>query len=472
MSAAFVLAALAGCVSVPPPAPLDAQASARAYAQRRLDDPGLRALLARLDLDASPQAAWTPDRITVAALYFDPALASARAAAARAAAVAERDAQRANPTLSLAPEKVYQAATDAPSPWTITLSMAIQLLHPGERAAKRAEAAAATTAADDDAAEAVWTSRSRAVAALRALLLARRAEALAREAADADAAWAESARRRLAAGESDRGEGLLAQDAAAGAQANAQARTQARGAAEHALAGALGVPAAALRDVRFAWPQLEQPPAPAALPPAALAEDAVWNRLDLQALLARYRGAEAQLRQAAGTRYPQLGVSPGYIYDRGDRKFAFGVDVELPLFHGAGAAIRAAAATRDEAAAAVRQRQAEIFNAMDAARADYAARYRGWQSLRGAAEAAARSEAQAQAALAAGAGDRPTLLQARAHRAQSELAAQDGLAAALDALGTLEDAVQRPLWPASRLPDPARLAAARAQGDTEDDRHD
>ncbi|MEN6538265.1 MAG: TolC family protein, partial [Mizugakiibacter sp.] len=406
-AAALLATLVAACASVPS-APYDAQAGARALGARRLDDPGLRALLDRFGLDAAPEAAWTPDRVTVAALYFDPALASARAAAMRAAADAERAVQRANPTLSLTPEKVYQAAAGgAASPWTITLGLAFQLLHPGQRAARRAGAEAATAAAGYDAAEAVWASRSRAVGALRGVLLARRAETLAAEAAAADAAWSASAQRRLAAGESDRSEWLLAQDAAARAAAATQARAQARVAAEHALAGALGVPRAALADARLEWPGLDAPPAPDALPPAALAEDAAWNRLDLQALLARYRGAEAQLREAAGTRWPQLGVAPGYIYDRGDRKFSFGVDVELPLFHGAGATIRAAAAARDEAAAAVRQRQAAILGGMDAARADYAARDRGWRSLRRAADAAARAQAQAQAALAAGAGDRP-----------------------------------------------------------------
>ncbi|MEN6539507.1 MAG: hypothetical protein ABFC67_07855, partial [Mizugakiibacter sp.] len=98
--------------------------------------------------------------------------------------------------------------------------------------------------------------------------------------------------------------------------------------------------------------------------------------------------------------------------------------------------------------------------------------YRGWRSLRRGGDVAARAQAQAQGALAAGAGDRPTLLQARAHSAERELAALDGLASVLDALGALEDAVQRPLWPASRLPDSARLAAAHTQGAPADVRHD
>ncbi|MEO7127879.1 MAG: hypothetical protein ABI040_03290, partial [Rhodoferax sp.] len=58
----------------------------------------------RLGLPGDVAAPWTPDRITVAAWYFDPILAQAHAAATRATADATVAAQRVNPTLSLTPE--------------------------------------------------------------------------------------------------------------------------------------------------------------------------------------------------------------------------------------------------------------------------------------------------------------------------------------------------------------------------------
>lgn len=453
LSALLVLSA-AGCAAVPhAPAP-DLQRQAQTLETRRLDDPGLVAAEVRLHLSTSAHAAWTPDRITVAAWYFDPVLAQARAGALRAETDAALAAQRANPTLQLSPEKVFSGA-NAGSPWTIGAALLLPLLHPGESTARRDIAAADTEQARDQAALAVWQSRERVLAALREVLLTRRAQALAQNVATAQANYHDSVRRRVAAGASGRDAELAAELDAQRAAADLANRTAQCRAAEHALAGAIGVPWSALRAVPLVWPQLEAPPAPAILPATVLAQAAAWNRLDLAALLAQYRASAARLRMAAGTRYPATSVAPGYIYNQGQRKFAFGINVELPLFHGAGARIRAAAAARDEAAAAVQARQAQILNALDAARADYAERYAAWQRMLDVARAARQSAARTRVQRRAGQIDRGRETIAEVAAAHAELAAVDALSTTLNSLGRLEDVLQRPLWPASTLTPPS-----------------
>jgi outer membrane protein, heavy metal efflux system len=441
---------LVACASAPGARSPDLRGQVYALTMRRLDDAGLRAAEARLDQSTATDAAWTPDRITVAAWYFDPVLAQARAEAARSAADAVLAAQRANPTLELSPEKVFSGAT-ASSPWTIGIALLLPLLHPGEAAARRDVAIASTEMAKDQLALAVWQSRSRAIGAMREVLLTRRAEALALRAATTQAAYRDSVRQRVAAGASDRNAQLTAELEAQRSAADLATRRAQRMAAEQSLAGAIGVSWSALHDVPLTWPQLDAPPAPAALPADALAQEAAWNRLDLAALLAQYRIADARLRAAAGARYPATSIAPGYIYDQGQRKFSFGVDVELPLFHGAGARIRASAAARDEAAAVVRTRLADILHALDAARADYTARYDAWTRMRVAAEAAQQVADRAQRRQVAGEVDRGSERVAQVAAAQAGLVALDALTTTLDSLGKLEDAVQRPVWPPSRL---------------------
>ncbi|MEO6966843.1 MAG: TolC family protein [Rhodanobacteraceae bacterium] len=452
---------LSECASVPPPRALDPQADARAFASRRLDAAGLADAETRLGLSGKVDAPWTPDRITVAAWYFDPALAQARAAGTRAEADAAVAAQRANPTLKLSPEKVFAGDTSAISPWTIGVAVLLPLLHPGEAAARRAVASADTAAARDQEAEAVWQSRTRAITALRDVLLDRRAETFAEESAHADTAYLDGVRARQAAGEIDRNAVLVAELNAQRAEADLASRGAQRDAVEHALATAIGIPRTALDGITLSWPGLDTPPAPSALPPAALAEDAVWNRLDLAVLLQRYRAAEAHLREAAETRYPQLAIAPGYIYDQGERKFSFDIDVELPLFHGADARIRAAAATRDEAAAAVRAKQASIFNELDAARAGYTLRYAAWRRMVDAATAAHDLAARAAAQRAAGQSDQLSVLTANAAADAADLNATDALSSAWAELGKLEDTLQRPVWPVSRLPVPSIQSAGQ-----------
>ena len=90
---ALLALGLVSCAAVPTvPAP-DLQRLAQTLDARRLDDPGLAAAVARLHLPSAADAAWTPDRITVAAWYFDPTLAQARAGARRAEADAALAAQ-------------------------------------------------------------------------------------------------------------------------------------------------------------------------------------------------------------------------------------------------------------------------------------------------------------------------------------------------------------------------------------------
>ncbi|MDE2309131.1 MAG: TolC family protein [Xanthomonadaceae bacterium] len=441
---------LAGCAAVPAQRTPDLREQAHALAARRLDDPGLSAAEAHFGLPAAHDAAWTPDRITVAAWYFDPALAQARAAATRAAADAEVAAQRSNPTLQLGTEKVFGGLGSGP-PWTAGIALLLPLLHPGEAAARRDIAAADTAAARDQAALALWHSRTQALAAMRATLLARRAQALAETAVRDRKAYLQGVRQRVQAGAAARDIQLAAELQLQRAEAGLADRRARRDAAQQALAAALGLPWSALAEARLRWPDLDAPPAPAALPSRALAEDAAWNRLDLAALLAHYRASAARLRMAAGTRFPALAVAPGYKYDQGARKFTFGLDVELPLFHGAGARIRAAAAARDEAAAAVRARQMTILNALDAARAGYAERYAAWQRMQAAAAAARLTAARARAQRSAGQIDHATELSARLVAATAALAANDALSRALDSLARLEDVLQHPLWPPTHL---------------------
>lgn len=456
---------LGACATVPAPRALNPQANAYAIAARRLDAPGLAAAELRFGLSGNAKGPWTPDRMVVAGWYFNPALAQAHAAAARAAADAALAAQRANPTLKLSPEKVFSGLAGT-SPWTVGVALLLPLLHPGETAARRNIAAAESQSARDQEALAVWQSRAQTLAALREVLLARRAQALAQVVAQDDAEYLAAVQRRVAAGEDGRGARLAAQLDAQRAASDLATRRAQRVAAEHALAAAVGVPEAALNAVTLDWPGLESPPEPAALPPEALAKDAAWNRLDLAALLARYRAAVAQLRLAVGRRYPTTSVAPGYLYDQGQRKFTFGINVELPLFHGADARIRAAAAARDEAAAAVTARQALILNQLDATRAAYAERYAAWQSMAAAAATARKAAVHAAALRKAGQTGHLAELTTQVASATAALAAQDALSATLNALARLEDALQRPLWPGSKLPSVPAANAISASSDS------
>lgn len=445
--------AMAGGLDRATPDPPAAAPAALGQPAGSLDSPELRAALHGAGLPDDPAAVWTPDRIAVLALYFDPELRTAHWTAAMALADAEIAAERTNPTFTLSPERVISAVGDA-NPWTIVASLAIPWLRHAEYAPRKEAARLDAEVARLEMGATFWQSRSRSLAALRKVLLAREILTRAQQSEAAQAAWVAGVRRRLELGDADRSELLLAESAAVTARAETSMRSGQRLTAENELASALGIAPGILADMRFDWPDLHAPPAPAQVSDSHPDAAALNNRLELRQLSLQVQAAEARWREARAGRTPKAtGVSPSGTYDRGDTKVGLGIDVELPVFHGQDATIRRADAARQQAKAKLEQRQVQVVAEANRGATEYNARYLEWRSFEDAAAAARHSEAQAQRALQVGEGDRPTLLQIIARRAALEVQALDALQRTVDALGTLEDATEQPIWPSSVLGD-------------------
>jgi outer membrane protein TolC len=60
---------------------------------------------------------------------------------------------------------------------------------------------------------------------------------------------------------------------------------------------------------------------------------ALTNRMDIQRSLAQYAKAESQLKLAMAKRYPDLSISPGMMYDYGDKIWSLGINSMLNLFN-------------------------------------------------------------------------------------------------------------------------------------------
>lgn len=60
---------------------------------------------------------------------------------------------------------------------------------------------------------------------------------------------------------------------------------------------------------------------------------ALTNRMDIQRGLAQYAKAESQLRLEMAKRYPDLSLSPGMIYEYGDRVWSLGIGTMLNLLN-------------------------------------------------------------------------------------------------------------------------------------------
>ncbi len=441
---------VSGCVTYQPE-PISAAANAQSLDSRSLANPRLRQFVAlAIHPNGDPQPVkWDLTTLTLAALYYHPdlAIAHAKLAAARAAAVTA--AEYPNPVLNftniigqgLVPEAIPIGA----APLTIGPVVDFMLETFGKREARTAQAQHLADAARHDLATAAWQVRGRVRAALLAVWAAERRLALTKQRLSAEEQLVDLLEHRLTNGAAsaldlqreriNREEiELSVQDLE---QVAAEARVQ--------LATAIGVPVEALDGADLETSAFDHPPQ-IALDSANWRREALTERSDIQASLADYEAAQSALRLAVANQYPNLILSPGYTYEYGINQYELNLSTTLPIFNQNQGPIAEAFAKRQQAAATFTALQAQVIGAIDAA----ATAYRKSTQTLAVADALLAEEqrrsAQMENSFRAGQIDRPALLAAQAEAAVTALARFDALVRQRQALGSLEDALQRSLY--------------------------
>ncbi|MGE0387451.1 MAG: TolC family protein [Gammaproteobacteria bacterium] len=423
--------------------PLDPGAVLAARVARDLADPGLAAFAAQ----AGYPGAWPPPRwdltsLTLAALYAHPGLAEQRTRLALAQAAQITAGRFPAPTIEIPYEHHGDVARDQQGATTIGARLGLTFEPPARRAARVAIAQYEAEAAQWDLRDRAWRLRSRLRQAVVERLRAGEAAALAGErAALAAQALAASARRAAA------GEGSAFEESAIRMQVQ-RARLDAL-AAEAALADARGALAQTLGVVEEALGRtpvdLAPLPVPQALPDAdELQARAMLGRADLRAGLARYAASDAGVRLAVARQYPEVTLSPGFLFDQGDNIWSLAGAFALPIANPNRGPIAEANARRDAAAAAFEALQYDVLSQLRAARS----RLRASELAQAQAEAlvAAADEhlvlrqRQAQAGLA----DRLDVLHASIEATAAREASCAARAQLQAAVGAIEDALQQP----------------------------
>jgi outer membrane protein TolC len=434
---------LAGCaVQRYRPAPIVASVTASGFESRSLADTGLQSFeeqnLGR-PVSPWPRNTWDLQTLSLAALYFNPTLESARARAAGAEAALVTAGARPNPSLSIAP--------GIPTPYLLTLDFAFPVETAGKRRHRIQVARSLNQAARLDLADSAWTIHSGVRIALLNYLLASRSLESFRSEEKVREDQVNILEQIFSAGEIPRQSVDLARmELSKTHMAIGMADGQVRE-TKAALAAAVGLSVAALQSVDFSWPNIDAPPSAASLSPGEIQRGAVLNRLDLRRSLAQYAAAEAALQLEIAKQYPDINIGPGYTYEEQHSFFTIGFSTTIPLFNRNQGPIAEAEARRKEAAAAFLERQAQIIAKSERALALYTA------ALEELAEAESLRKLQEtqlqimQQTIRAGADNRLSLDNVEIQSWVLARAQLDALAHAQRALGELEDAVQRPLDP-------------------------
>jgi outer membrane protein TolC len=455
VGAALAAAAAWGCAG-PGPEPLDPGKSEAEFRSRTLEDEGLRLFVLRnrkAEPAAFPPPAWDLAWLTLAAFYYHPDLDVARARLGQARAAGVTAGMWPNPTLGFDFEKVTNPAAGV-NPWVYGFNLSVPVDTLWKRGYKVEEAERQADAALLGLAEAGWRTRSRVRAALADHLLALRELELRRLEEEVRVEVVSALERKLALGDIFR----LDVDAAQGELSNARLAihsAQGRVAESRAtLAAALGVPAAALKGKTFVWPDLDRFPTLGSLDLSSAQTAGLLNRIDLRALLAEYAAAEAGLRRELAGRYPDISLAPGLLSDQGDRKVTLGLSVTLPLLNQNGGPIAEADARRHEIAARFHQLQAAVIGDVDLASERYETALRELGEAEKTLATIDRREKATRRAIELKDLDKTALVGLRLERVQAQAARLGAVRRAQEALGALEDAVERPLGTESEPPTP------------------
>ncbi len=427
------------------PHPLSAADSATGFEARSLADPGLRTFAEKhLGHPISPwPPPWDLQMLSLAALYFNPELDAARARVAESQAALVTAAARPNPTLSIVP--------GIPSPYLLTLDLSIPLETAGKRGYRIQAARSLDQAARFDLADAAWHVHGEVRAAMLECLIAPEVLAVLRSEATVREDQVKILEQMVSSGELPRlgldvarielSKTRVAASTAQGEVAEAKA----------ALAAAIGVPQAALVEVRFSR-SLNALPTQNSLSLEAVERDAVLNRLDVRRALAQYAAAESTLQLEIAKQRPDINIGPGYTYEEKHSFFTVGLSTVLPIFNRNQGPIAEAEARRQEAAAVFLETQAQVIAQSGRALARYTA---ALEELAEAERGVKLQQDQRQAigqSVRAGASDRLDLDDADIQASGAARSRLDALARAQRVLGELENAVQRPLASGDEFP--------------------
>jgi outer membrane protein TolC len=435
---------LAGCATyhAQPIAPVEL---ARQFEQRSLTSEGLHAYIARAlghDVAPWPPTRWDSETLSLAAWYYSPTLDIARAQWGTAKAGIDVANAIPNPVLTLP----FQYATPNPgpgAPYTTGPALDVPIETAHKRGYRVDQASHLSEAARLTIANEAWKVRSQVRAALLALYAARERIAILSRKAGAERRIAEMSRKRLAVGQFSRPDVDAAVLADTQAQSDLAAARSTEEDARARLAAAIGLPVAALDGVQYDLDEFSAtPPAP---PAAEVQREAIFHRADLLASLADYAAAESALQLEVAKQYPDIHLGPGYSYDTGTNRIAFGLaGITLPIFDRNEGGIREAEAKRKEAATRTAALQDAILGDLDHALARYRSSLEALR-LSDAHLADARKQVDGEAsAFAAGNIDRLTYTQAVADYETSEIARLDAEIAVQQAAGAIEDAMQQP----------------------------
>jgi len=425
-----------------------AASQAKALEARSLDDPQLRQWMttsAGVQPASWPLTNWDLSELTLAAYYFNPEMDVARANAAVSDAAIITAAMKPNPSISFG--SGYETALE--SPYLLMFDFSLPIETAGKRGYRIAEAQHLSAAGRIQVAATAWAVRSHVRAAMVNFVLAEELAALLQKQESEQSKYVELLVARFRAGEIPLPDVTSARiDLTNLRQALRTAEGQV-GTAHSAVAAAIGIPDSSLRGKNLNWSAIDQPPNPGTLAAPEIRAAAIENRLDVKRSLAQFEAAQSRLQLELARRHPDIHLGPGYAFEEGAHLISLQLGAVLPLRNRNEGPIAEAEAQRKAAGVQLLSTQSTVIADSDKALAQYNAAFSVLEEARRSTTQAEQQRQTANQWLKSGEADQLTAISADIQAEVAERARLQAIQQVQLALGSLEDALQRPVDPAS-----------------------
>ena len=397
---------------------------------------------------------WHLDKLTLAAYFYHPDLAIARAQAATADAAIITAGQRPNPSLNITPTWVSNLTSA--TPWIFVSALSIPIETAGKRGYRLDRSQHLSDAASLRLTETAWLIRTRLRLAMLEMFAAQENWRLLHQQHQQEQHIDQYLQQQRKAGELAETDLLASQLGLQQSQLALTAAEKRLADSKAVLAAAIGIPVAGLANTELDFSEFQHFPNAQQLAISPLENHALRERSDILASLADYAAAQSALQLEIANQYPNIQANPGYTFNTDEHRWSLGATaLQLPLFNQNEGPIAEMAAKRQEAAQRFEALQLRIIGEIDRAYANALAiqprRLAAGQLLANR-QANLRS---VQALLQAGETDAHAVAVAELELAVAEKNQLDVLVESQQSLAMLEAALRQPISPAVTAAMPA-----------------
>lgn len=427
--------------------PLAPARAAEALESRSLADAGLRAFI---ETNAQGRVKdwlareWDLQMLTLAAFYYHPSLEVARAQWHIAQAGVKTAGGRPNPTLTVTPGYDVSALSGV-NPWFPAVNFDLPIETAGKRAKRIAAAEHRSESARLNIATKAWLVRSGMRSSLLNYVAVRHRAGLLKAQVAAQEQIVKLLDQKAQVGDIAVSELTISRVALSKARLDLTEAQRQSVEARVNVAEAIGISVKALNEVEVSFDLPSEPDAVNHLTSDEIQQQALLSRTDILGALAEYASVEATLRLEIAKQYPDVHLNPGYQFDQGEHKWSLGISVDLPVFNRNQGPIAAAEARREEAAARFNELQAKVLAEIERTVEVFRVSESNSATLQSLSGDQAKRRASVEAQFKAGAVEQLDFLNAQLESAVSQLVLLDGQVKLQQAIGALENAVQRPL---------------------------